>query len=429
MCSNDKLCQKTPPNTLYPLPPIPPVKGGLARQRKSLWQLDAHFHCSVIGTCVTLQELRRICQRLKIHVAATVSDYELHRGFVSLAHEACDATRLLNKHLNRNYKHAIDTVARMESEERLEDFWKTSLQRGEVAGPYWALVTHPRAPNKLLQQIYGEVHMLSHLAGASIRMDMQKLNQLAQRNRHLTKQLKEATACSQRRHADYVQAQQALTAQSTNTKILETALAQAHSQLARVHQDPLAQRLQAHVDRLTIELTEAQQRNDRVQTLLEQWQRTAKQAQSYTRELQTELTEVRQERDALENLLDRLASSADSFAPCQVPQQQMRLSTDLCGRCILYVGGRHSQCGPFRALVEHHNGRFLHHDGGREDNRQRLGTILSQADAVLCPLDCVSHDAVNRVKRFCQSYTKPLILLPRASLSAFARGLEQLTTS
>lgn len=412
----------------HPLPPPSPFRSSPPRQRKPLWQLDGHFHCSVIGTCVTLRELRRICQKLKFHVGSNVSDYELHRGFVSLANEPCDATRLLNKHLNRKHKHAVDLVADRDSEEQLEDFWNTSLQQGEIAGPYWALVTHPWAPVKLLQHIYGEVHMLSHLAGASIRMDMHKRNQLAQHNKNLTRQLKATTACSQRRHADYLQAQQALTAQSAKTKTLETTLADAHSQLARVYQDPLAQRLQIEVDTLSTQLKEAQNRTGHVQTLLEQWQQTAEQAQCYIRELENRLMETRQERDALENILNRLAP-ADAFAPRQVPQPQLCASADLCGRCILYVGGRHSQCGQFRILVEHHNGRFLHHDGGREDSRQRLATILAQADAVLCPLDCVSHDAVNRVKRFCQSYTKPLVLLPRASLSAFARGLEQLTSA
>lgn len=71
------------------------------------------------------------------------------------------------------------------------------------------------------------------------------------------------------------------------------------------------------------------------------------------------------------------------------------------------------------------NGRFIHHDGGREDGRQLLGTILPQADVVLCPLDCVSHDAVNRIKRFCSKHAKQLVFMQRVCLSAFARSLTQ----
>jgi hypothetical protein len=45
---------------------------------------------------------------------------------------------------------------------------------------------------------------------------------------------------------------------------------------------------------------------------------------------------------------------------------------------------------------------------------------------VLCPLDCVSHDAANRVKQFCKRHGKQLVLLPTASLAAFTRVLNEL---
>jgi hypothetical protein len=49
---------------------------------------------------------------------------------------------------------------------------------------------------------------------------------------------------------------------------------------------------------------------------------------------------------------------------------------------------------------------------------------VSQAGfSIHCPLDCVSHDAADRIKRFCERHTKLLVFLPRASLAAFNRGL------
>ena len=98
---------------------------------------------------------------------------------------------------------------------------------------------------------------------------------------------------------------------------------------------------------------------------------------------------------------------------------------DLCGRTILYVGGRTKLCNRFRALVEDCNGEFLHHDGGLHDKKMsRLGKLLGQADIVLCPIDCISHNACLKIKRHCKENDKPLSLLRRSSVSAFARGLE-----
>lgn len=80
----------------------------------------------------------------------------------------------------------------------------------------------------------------------------------------------------------------------------------------------------------------------------------------------------------------------------------------------------------YRTLVERSNGRFAHHDGGVEDNPKRLQTLLSAADAVICPADNVSHGAYYVVKRLCKQYGKPCVLLKRSGLSTFARGLAEL---
>jgi hypothetical protein len=77
-------------------------------------------------------------------------------------------------------------------------------------------------------------------------------------------------------------------------------------------------------------------------------------------------------------------------------------------------------------LVLRCNGRFEHHDGGLEDSRRRLETKLAAADAVICPTDCVSHDAYYRTKRLCKRHGKPCILLNGSGLSPFARALQSL---
>jgi hypothetical protein len=68
----------------------------------------------------------------------------------------------------------------------------------------------------------------------------------------------------------------------------------------------------------------------------------------------------------------------------------------------------------------------VHHDGDLNGDRPSLGTILPQADVVLCPLDSVSHDAADRVRQYCNRHEKRLVMLPSASLAAFSRGLNEL---
>ena len=98
---------------------------------------------------------------------------------------------------------------------------------------------------------------------------------------------------------------------------------------------------------------------------------------------------------------------------------------DLGSRRIAYVGGRAGLIGHSRGLVPRANGVLIHHDGGVDDSTGRLGGVLDQADAVLCPVDCVSHRACLRAKQFCKRAAKRCAPLRSAGLSSFVSGLHE----
>ncbi|HRY15894.1 MAG TPA: DUF2325 domain-containing protein [Candidatus Competibacteraceae bacterium] len=388
---------------------------------KKLWELDRAYHCSVIGTCLTLAELRQIQRRLGGVAQALDSDYDLHRAFVSAVREASPASRLIQKHLDRKYKPAMRQLSKARSALEFAAYWSAALASGEIAGAYWALITHPSIPDNLLDRIYGEVHMLSHLSGASVRVDMQELTRLRKHCPELAKQLNEVQTEARRRLAEQQKVIDALNQRLARALETERQLQATEARLKALEkQSPLAQ--------LTNELTELKAqyaaehiRTERAEAALDAWRQRATRSIQQNEWLAQQLAESRQERDLLEAALERGLTS--SCANSDATNPVTRAHPDLVGRCVLYVGGRPSQCAHFRALVERRNGRFIYHDGGREDARAQLWDVVRQADAVFCPLDCVSHDAADRVKRFCERHTKPLVFLPRASLAAFNRGL------
>ena len=55
------------------------------KRRDRLWELPKAVYCSVIGTCVTLEELRKISKKDKSHNYESLCDYQLHKTFVSAA--------------------------------------------------------------------------------------------------------------------------------------------------------------------------------------------------------------------------------------------------------------------------------------------------------------------------------------------------------
>lgn len=95
---------------------------------------------------------------------------------------------------------------------------------------------------------------------------------------------------------------------------------------------------------------------------------------------------------------------------------------DLKGRRILYVGGR-NRTPHVRRLVEECNGRFEYHDGGMEESIDRLTTLLRKADAVLFPVNYVSHSALYKVKALCRSLDKPYFPLRQSGLDSIVSAL------
>ncbi len=393
-------------------------------QRKKLWELQSRFHCSVIGTCLTLDELRRLCRKANIIFETPVSDHELHGAFVNIAGESTYPSRLLQKHLDSKYKRIIQQFLKIRSAGELQLLWAEAMKTGEVAGAFWALATHPCTPDEFLDQMYGDIHMLSHLAGASVRVDMQELTRQRRRAENLEAQLTKMRHDANRKLKDKDETIQTMSERLVRALAAEQRLQQAEQRLTQLESGAELLKTRNQIETLSARLTSAQARKERAEAAAKEWKQLAKRSEDRNLRLERALAEARQERDALETSLVRLLSGNYRSA-CAPEGEKTDPNPDLRGRCILYVGGRTGQSSHFRALVERCNGRYIHHDGGREDGRLHLGSILPRADAVLCPLDCVSHDAVRRVKRFCNRHGKPLVLLPRGSLSAFARGLAE----
>jgi hypothetical protein len=91
---------------------------------------------------------------------------------------------------------------------------------------------------------------------------------------------------------------------------------------------------------------------------------------------------------------------------------------------VLYIGGQQARIGHLRELAERAGAVFLYHDGGIEDRRGMLPGLVSRADAVLFPVDCISHAAMLQVKRLCYQAGKKFLPLRSAGLAPFCAVLK-----
>ena len=101
-------------------------------------------------------------------------------------------------------------------------------------------------------------------------------------------------------------------------------------------------------------------------------------------------------------------------------------SGSLCGKSVLCVGGRMQLYPAYRDIVEDAGGRFLSFHGANDAALGELQVLLKDADLVVCPVDCVRHDAFFVTKNYCERYQKPCVMLDKAKIATFCNGVRRL---
>jgi hypothetical protein len=375
------------------------------KQRTRIWDLHNSLHCSIVGTCLTTGELRRLLVRLKVLGAQTACDHDLHMLGVLLAARPQTGAKHLQKTLDRTHQRALNQFAKAKDAEAVCALWDTAMKRGDIPGAYWALLTHPASTDAMVKRAFGEVHMLSHLVGAANRADIQRLRKLEEDNAALAAKLERQQA----------QLRDGFTSRDETIRRLGNALARkAGDEIAEAGASDETRALTAALAERDRRLTQELTRRERLERRLgavcgerDNANRALERSERASATLRSELTLIESEIAAL------LRQDEDQSAG----------TLDLRGLTVFYVGGRTNQTPQLKSLVERMNGRFLHHDGGLEHSAALIPGLISRADLAVFPVDCVSHDAVLSLKRVCRQLGKRYVPLRTSSLACLMSGL------
>ena len=148
-----------------------------------------------LGTCLTLAELRKMAKRLGLfHGVEQMTDYELHGAFVHVLSNRNRASSAVQKLLDTNHAGAVRKASRCQSEGELSAFWDREVAEGQIAGAFWAVMSHVHLGGALEVRVFGEVHMMSHLCGASHRGDARARSLAEQQCAALARRLEQTNA-------------------------------------------------------------------------------------------------------------------------------------------------------------------------------------------------------------------------------------------
>lgn len=383
---------------------VEPARAGSRRRR--LWDLSRDCHCPVIGVCLPLIVLRQAVNRA-FGGRSQADDYELHVGAVSACTSRNQLSDVLQNELERRYATIIRHFKCAKSTDSVATLWRQAVDRGDVAGAFWAALTHPRCDSLLEDALCREMHMIQHQAGATTRVDRCKFDALMHENGVVTRELAKVQERCTRLLSD----------RNREIEKLSAELMQARSVV--VGKDSMIAFLRADLAELQASVPELESRMRLKQKLAAMVDRQHTQ-NAQLGELRRELAEAREQIEILRAAQVNVACTAatENAVPIASP-----IKVHLRDKTVLCVGGRSGSVADYRGIVEQIGGRFAHHDGGLENNVSLLQASLAAADLVICQTGCISHNAYWRVKDFCKRTGKRCVFVNNPSASSLSKSL------
>ncbi len=412
-----------------------------SNRRRKIWDARG-LQCSIIGTCLSRTDIRKLAAKRVFGLRPDLDDHEIHSILVNRAGTKSDESRALHRILDNKYKTIITRFAKIKTEEELIRQWEEYLETGNIAGAYWAVMSHPALTNEGAFDIHGEIHMIAHDSTALYQKAKKQLNDSLTRAAGIEKQLEkerilgrdtqkaleETSKKLETAHAEQEQ-------QNETIRLLEYRAAELEARVSSAETGRVVQEMKDKNDllekeniNLKIQLAQLNSQLETLQKIYDLAAQTAEEVQEQNSTLLEHNQQLSQELNSLEDFLNTRMVFDDTDSPdcTNCVNEEECCKRHLDGKTVLYVGGQYKMVPRYKQLVEQYGGVFLHHDGGVEVSRHVLPRFLSRADAVLCPVDCVSHDACKCVKKMCKQFQKEYVMMRSSGLSSLAKSLQEI---
>lgn len=391
----------------------PPASGAIRAQRRlRLWELPPACHCALVGVCLPLDVLRRLAGKA-LGGKVLADDHSLHAGAVGEARSRNRLSKLLQQELDQRYARLVHAFQPVKSPEDLTQRWLLAVEEGDMAGAFWAALTHRHSNSAVQERLCRDMHMLQHQAGAQVRDNREKQRALLEENAVLTRELGRAQQRCTRLLAEKAADNQRLQEEVAQLRHDHVRQAQVIAQQANT-----LQALQQAVPELEARL--------RLQQRLHLLQQRQQEDAARIRQLQQELVQGQHKQEPAGGSRGPGSLPGASVQPPeQVGAGDVPEPMALEQQTVLCVGGRNANLSSYRSLIEQTGGKFAHHDGGLEHSCALLDTSLAAADLVICQTGCISHNAYWRVKDFCKRTGKRCVFVANPSVSSLARSLKQ----
>lgn len=366
---------------------------------RKIWEIDPVFICPVSGVCFSYAEQKKIlktpgCQK------SCGSLFEMHQ---SLMADLQDQNRLSEKAqriLQNKYADFIQSHCSMDEKIFLKE-WRESLLTEKMAPLFYIGITHKGFSTETLEKIFEDIHMAGFSAVTALLKEEQKTTRTEEENQklkqHFSREKKRLKALSLENSR-----LKALNQQEKNNRSF-------NPPGKKINPTDRVEQIERTINRLEKTIYD----RDREIIRLEREKRKAEiamfEARSSTEKLEQELCQLIEGFKQIE--------SAHGCTKEDCPRY------DFCSKRILIVGGMTKLKELYKNVVESRGGIFDYHSGRIRNGKQNLESRVKRSDLVICPVNCNSHNACQKVKHLCTKHRKDIRLINNSSLSAISKVL------
>ena len=373
--------------------------------RKKIWELEKTWLCSIIGTCLSMHEARKIGRKFGAKCSdPTQIDAVVHSMLVRDCAEKNQISIHVNKILEKKFEGAIRTFQKQKSSSDILQLWRVFFDRGLIPGAYWATATMRELSREDSNKIYSDVHMLSHLIGSSNQSLIQRLVEVeshikALENKHgWQRQKLEATVS---------QLENKLQRSENSVNLLQRQLAKNTSDKKSAKNDANCEKTKLRIIR---------QRCAHLENLIESTVAKLEIRNRRLRESEKNIKYLEKSLISVEQLLISLSDNSDS-----------KITRIVSGKSFLYVGGMPHTAGNMQKMIAQMGGNLAYHNGGSgKSDMSSLANLVANADAVFVPMDNVSHHSALEAKKQCKLLQRKFIPIKSSGIASFTHALSML---
>lgn len=376
------------------------------KTRKKLWEFPHNFQCSIVGTCLTLAEARKVGRKFGVTSDdPTQLDAAVHSFIVREASkQGLVSTHVCNL-LNRKFEGMIRKAATADTPPKVLAFWREACNSGLVPSGYWAALTCPALDEDAMIRIFSDVHMLSHINGSN---NVALMRRLAHTERALEENLEKQSVLQRRSAMREQKLRKKINIETTKSKVARKQL-ESHGDSKSPDSLETTRSLEAKLQKLQLQ-------NSTLSKALCERNRELSAARNILKVRDKKIVD-----------LHKLVESYEHRFNTDPAPEGSTVHPAINGMQLLYVGGRPQTKLRIQNLVQEQGANLVCHDGGKtKTSIGSLKTLIETSHAVFIPVDRVSHISALETKRLCRQCNKPLIIMKSCSMSCFQQALLQL---